>query len=72
MKANNELKSIQQYQELTFKKLDELIQKECKNGSSKLYFVGFEVGPNMKRFLQDKGFYIYTSTFCYSQSYISW
>ena len=52
------LKDIKEYQELTFKQLNKLMEEECIRGSSKLCITKTCLGEPMKKILRDKGFIV--------------
>ena len=65
------MKDIKYYQDLTFEVLDKLIKEQCKRGQSRLYLTNYYLGTEMKQYLENKGFFVYTSV-CSEYKYIEW
>lgn len=68
------LKDIKYFQELTFKRLNELMEEESKRGNSVLYMSEYTIGDEMAKYLSKRGFLVYRCNKSHktSSNYISW
>jgi hypothetical protein len=69
MENQNDIGTVKEYQEITFKALDAMMKAEASKGYSKISIEMVKTGEPMKKYLKEKGFSV-TDGLHYT--FISW